>query len=199
MEGRILRTILRRDREGFSLLEVIVASSILAITMVALVSALISGMRLREMNRDKALARNEAERVLSALRGMPTIFDAYSRFGAGGVEETFDVYGLAGPPGEQVGRVIFWRRKDGNPPDPDSTYVWTAADLAEAQGRVGMPFPLPLVGAESALGQDYLDTDGSFTFDGLDQPSIIPVTVRIRWMSRGRAQTEYFSTVIGIR
>ena len=178
----------------------VIASSILAIAMIALVSGLLSGMRLREQNKEKAMARNAAERVLSAMRGMPSIPDAYDRFGGGGVEETFDVYGLAGPGGgEQVGRVIVWRLKNGTVADPDSSYVWTGNDFQMAQDRFGMPFPLTIVGNEGFHGTDYLDTDVPVGVDALDNPTVMPVTVRVRWRSRNGILTEYFSTIIGVR
>ena len=191
-------------RSGMTLIEVVISASILAIAMVALVSALLSGMRLREVNKEKALARNAAEQALSAIRGMGSgpqgIVDAYIRFGGGGGAETFDVYGLASPaPGESVGRVIVWRRKDGNPPDPLSALVWAPADLQEARARFGMNFPLGLVGAEGPFANEYLDTDGNGTVNGADSPNLMPVTVRIRWRSRSAIVSEYYSTVVGLK
>ena len=190
----------RSGSGGLTLLEVIISTAVLSVAMVGLVAGLLSAMRLRQLNEEKALARNAAERALSAMRGMPSISDAYDRFGGGGREETFDVYGLASPGGgELVGRVIVWRRKNGNPPDPDSAMTWPPADLLEARQRFGRPFPLTMVGEEGPFGIDYLDTNADGVVDGTDTPSLMPVTVRIRWRSRAGIITEYFSTVIGVR
>jgi hypothetical protein len=130
---------------------------------------------------------------------MPTLQEAYARFGGGGVEETFQVHGLAEPaPGVPVGRVIVWRSKNGNPPDPGSAIGWTADDRTEAQNRIG-GVPLTFTGGETAAVSDYLDTNLNGSVDGADTPTIMPVTVRIRWRSHSSVVTEYFSTVIGIR
>lgn len=186
--------------EGFTLLEVIVATSVLAIALVGLISGLTSSMRLRQMNQDKALARNEAERVLSAIRGMPSIVEAYQRFGGAGSENTFDVYGLPQPaPNQPVGTVIVWRRKDGNPPDPAAATPLTAQDRLEAMARFGAPFPLNMTGEEGPFGNDFLDTNLDGVVDGADTPTLMPVTVRIRWRSRNGIVTQYFSTIVGRR
>ncbi|MHC4777270.1 MAG: type IV pilus modification PilV family protein, partial [Planctomycetota bacterium] len=50
---------------GLTLLEVIVSSLILSVALVGLIAALISETRLRQVNKEKALARNAAERTLS--------------------------------------------------------------------------------------------------------------------------------------
>jgi hypothetical protein len=197
----------RSGREGLTLLEVVFATAILAVAIVGLVSSLLSSMQLRRMNAEKALARNAAEEVLSAVRGMGTIVDAYARFGGGGPQETFDVPGLASAAaGVPVGTVIVWRNKNGSPPDPASANPPTGADLTEAQARLGLPFPLALVGTEGPNSSDFLDTPDLVTglpngiVDSNDHPSLMPVTVRIRWRFRGGAvMTEYFSTVIGKR
>ncbi|MHC4779976.1 MAG: type IV pilus modification PilV family protein [Planctomycetota bacterium] len=188
-----------RAEAAFSLIEVMVAASILAVALVGLVSALLSSMHLRQLNKEKAVARNAAERALSAIRGMPDIVQAYGRFGGGGPEEGFDVFGLAAVPGQQVGRVIVWRRKNGAPPDPQSALPWTAPDLLAARNSMGTPFPLPMVGMEGAASTDYLDTDGDGGVDATDTPSLMPVTVRVRWRSRTGVITQYFSTVVGRR
>jgi type II secretory pathway pseudopilin PulG len=183
-----------------TLLEVVVSASILAIAMVGLVSALLSSMRLRELNKERAVARNAAEKTLSSLRGMGDIVGAYTRFGGGQTEETFDVTGLADPaPGQSVGRVIIWRQKHGNPPDPNSPIPWPGTDLQDARTSFGMAFPLTMIGAEGPAQVDYLDTNLDGFVNGADTPSLMPVTVRVRWRSRSGVITEYFSTVIGRR
>jgi prepilin-type N-terminal cleavage/methylation domain-containing protein len=185
---------------GMTLIEVIFATAILAVALVGLIAALLSSMRLRQMNAEKALARNAAEQALSAMRGMENLHSAYARFGGGGPEETFNVYGLAVPPGAAgVAQVIVWRRKAGNPPDPASTLALSAADIQEAQSRFGMPFPLSLVGKEGPAGADFIDTNGDGIVNAVDTPSLMPVTIRVRWRSRSGIITEYFSTVLGVR
>lgn len=191
---------IRREEKGLTMVEVVISCMVLAIALVGLVSGLLSSMRLREMNNEKATARNAAEQAISAIRGMPTIIEAYSRFGGGGPEETFDVYGLAAPGGgETVGRIIVWRLKSGNPADPSSALNLTGQDLADARTRLGIAFPIPLIGDEGLARNDFLDTNGDGVANGADTPSLMPVTVRVRWRSRSGIVTEYFSTVIGRR
>jgi hypothetical protein len=194
------RTDSRGSSAGLTLLETIVAALILAVALVGLLSALVSEVRLRRVNKERALARNAAERTLSAIRGMPTLVEAYQRFGGAGPEATFVVPGLAEPaPGQPVGRVIVWRRKGGNPPDPGSPSPLTGADLQEARTRFGMGFPLALVGAEGAANPDFLDTNTDGAVNVADTPSLMPVTVRIRWRSHSAVITEYFTTLVGVR
>ncbi|MHC4599163.1 MAG: type IV pilus modification PilV family protein [Planctomycetota bacterium] len=134
------RANIRGSTAGLTLLETIVAALILAVALVGLLAALVSEVRLRRINKERALARNAAERTLSAIRGMESLVEAYQRFGGVGPEATFDVRGLADPaPGERVGRVIVWRRKGGNPPDPASTPPLSGADLQEARTRPRFP------------------------------------------------------------
>jgi type II secretory pathway pseudopilin PulG len=190
----------RRSEQGLTIIEVMISCMVLAIALVGLVSGLLSSMRLRELNNEKAIARNAAEQAISAIRGIPTITEAYARFGGSGPEESFDVYGLPGPGGgEAVGRVIVWRLKSGNPPDPASPLTLSAEDRLAAQTRLGMAFPLPLIGNEGPGASDFLDTNGDGLVNGSDNPSLMPVTVRVRWRSRSGIVTEYFSTVIGLR
>jgi hypothetical protein len=95
--------------------------------------------------------------------------------------------------------VIVWRLKGGNPPDPGSGLPLTGADLQEARDRFGMAFPLALTGRETAAGAEFLDTNGDGNVDGGDRPSIMPVTVRLRWRSHSGVVTEYFNTIVGDR
>jgi prepilin-type N-terminal cleavage/methylation domain-containing protein len=186
-----------RKARGFTLVEIMLALAVMAVGTIGLVSAIIGGMRLEQINAEKALARNAAERVLSGLRGHPNLREAYARYGGGGSGETFDVRGLSPVPGESAGRVIVWRIKSATPkPDPQS--AWDLDGLDAARVAFG-PFPLPFVGNETAAGGDFFDTDGDGDYDDDDDPSIMPVTVRIRWKSRSGVRTEHFSTVLGVK
>ncbi len=184
--------------------------AVLVVAIVGLVSAILAATRLRQLNAEQSSARNEAERVLSAVRGMQSVRDAYARFGGGGSQETFDVHGLAGPSaGERSGRVIVWRLKSSltvrtNPPQPDplSTLNIPAAELLEAQASFSGSFPAPLqtmAGVAGTAWDDFFDTNGDGAYNSLDEPRLMPVTVRIRWRSRSAVVTRYFSTVVCAR
>lgn len=200
----------RRARTGgLTLVEIIIATSVLVVGLTGLVAAILSATRLRQMNAEYAKARAAAESTLSAIRGMPGLLQAYDRFGGGGDHETFAVQGLAEPsPGEPAGRVIVWRRKsalknDPPPaPDPASTLPFPQDEILAAQQAFSTTFPAPLESSAGIQGtgwNDFLDTNGDGIVDGADAPRILPVTVRIRWRSRSGVVTRYFSTVVGRR
>jgi type II secretory pathway pseudopilin PulG len=195
---------------GFSLIETLIAMSVLFIALAGIISANISSMRLRQVNGEKALARNAAERVFSAIRGMPGLVEAYQRFGGGGSEETFDVRGLQDPaPGQPVGRVIIWRRKNSlqnqvNPPQPDpgSALALSQDEILEAQATFLNNFPNAMDRVAGATGtgwNDYVDTNNNGSVELGDDPQLMPVTLRIRWRSRTGVSTQYFSAIIGRR
>jgi len=211
MDRRILKRSARRSTEGFTLIEIMVAVTVLVIALVGLFSALVTGMQLRRLNEEKSKVRNAAEQKLSSLRGMPTIVDAYSRFGGGGEAETFSIHGLADPSAtEPAGRIIVWRNKTAlknrtNPPQPDpgSTLTpLTQQEILDAQASLSQSFLTLLDTAPDAEGTawtDFLNTNGDTVVDLADEPQIMPVTVRIRWRTRHGIVTQYFSTVIGNR
>jgi prepilin-type N-terminal cleavage/methylation domain-containing protein len=205
------QTFKRSDRRAFTLIEIMVAVTVLVIALVGLFSALVTGMQLRRLNEEKSKVRNAAEQKLSSLRGMPTIVDAYGRFGGGGEAETFFIHGLADPsPTEPAGRIIVWRNKTAlknrtNPPqpDPDSTLTpLTQQEILDAQASLSQSFLALLDAAPGATGTawtDFLNTNGDTVVDAADDPQLMPVTVRIRWRTRHGVVTQYFSTIIGNR
>jgi type II secretory pathway pseudopilin PulG len=209
----MLNSIRRRRREtrgGFTLIETLLAMCVIFIAMAGLISAILVCSRLRQLNEDKALARNAAEHAFSAIRGMGSLPDAYGRFGGGGSEETFTVRGLADPaPNQPAARVIVWRRKSSlknrtTPPNPDpgSAMAWTPADLLAAQAAFSSAFPGVMDTMADAAGtgwDDYLDTNGDGAVNGLDEPQLMPVTLRLRWRTHSGVTTQYFSAIIGNR
>ena len=195
---------------GFTLVETIIAMSVLFIAMAGIVSVLLSTVKLRQFNEAEAKARNAAEQVFSAIRGMSDVVDAYSRFGGGGPEETFDIRGLQGPvPGTSVGRVIVWRRKSSlkdrvTPPQPDpgSALALSQADLLAAQMSFSSSFPSTMDSAAGTAGtawDDYLDTNGDGLVTSTDEPQLMPVSLRIRWRAPSGVTTQYYSAIIGRR
>ena len=200
----------RKACGGFTLLETIIAMSVLFISMAGIVSAYLSCMWVRQVSSERALARNAAEQTLSAIRGLPGIVDAYLRFGGGGAEETFTVRGLQDPsPNEPVGRVIVWRRKSSlknrvTPPQPDpgSALAMSQDDILAAQVAFSSVFPpmMDMVADQAGTGwDDYMDTNTDGMVNTTDDPQLMAVTVRIRWRSRSGITTHYFSAVVGRR
>ncbi len=200
----------RSSVRAFTLVETVIAMSVLFIALAGIISALLRTVTLRQVNAGDALSRTAAEQVFSAIRGMPDVVDAYSRFGGGGPEETFAIRGLQGPtPGEQVGRVIVWRLKSSlknrtTPPQPDpgSALVLSQDDLMTAQNLFSSAFPNIMDSMANATGtawNDYLDTNGDGFVTSADDPQIMPVSVRIRWRAPSGVTTQYYSAIIGKR
>lgn len=200
----------RADSSGFSLLELFISMSVLSIALTGIISAILSNTQLRKMNEEKAMARNAAEQVFSGIRGQPDIVEAYNRYGGGGTNETFTVRGLQNPAAnEPVGRVIVWRLKSSlkngaapPQPDPGSAMILSQEDILAAQRAFTSSFPTVLDMLPNTTGtgwDDFLDTNNSGAVSSLDDPQVMPVTVRVRWRSSARMMTEYFSTVIGLR
>ena len=62
------------------------------------------------------------------------------------------------------------------------------------------PAELDTVGGMVGTGwNDYIDTNGDGFVNALDDPRIMPVTIRIRWRAQSGMATKYFSTIIGRR
>lgn len=195
---------------GFSLIETMITMTVLSISLMGIFSALITCMQVRKMNENNAMARNAAEGVLSGIRGMPGIVEAYQRFGGGGSEETFTVRGLQDPSAnEPCGRVIVWRLKSSiknrvNPPQPDpgSALAMSKDDVLAAQTAFAESYPNIMETMANMSGtawDDYIDTNTDGVVNDLDEPQIMAVTVRIRWRSHSGLNTRYFSGIIGRR
>jgi hypothetical protein len=189
-------------------MEVLIALSALSIALIGIISAIITCTQLRQVNGEKAHARNAAEQIFSSIRETGGLLEAYNRYGGGGPEETFVVRGLQNPaPNQPAGRVIVWRDKDSlenriNPPqpDPDSPLAMSQNDILLAQAAFSESFPAVMDTLPFAAGtgwDDFIDTNGNGFVDVSDDPQLFPVTVRIQWRSRTGTGTQYFSSVIG--
>jgi type II secretory pathway pseudopilin PulG len=200
----------QRSEGGFTLLETVIAMSVLFIAMAGLFSAILICSRLRQTNAEHAKARNAAEQIFSGIRGMPTIVDAYDRFGGGGSEETFDIEGLKPvSPNDPVGRVIVWRLKSGlkdrtTPPQPDpgSALAMSQDEIRAAQEAFSGGFPGMMEQSAYVSGtgwDDFLDTNKNGFVESTDDPQLMAVTVRVRWQPHSGVATQYYSAVIGKR
>ena len=205
------KTNLRGRCAGFTLIETLIAMSLVAVALAGIISAYVSGIWLRQVNMEKAKARNAAEQTFSAIRGMENIVDAYLRFGGGALEETFEIRGLQGPAAnEPPGRIIVWRLKSSlknrvTPPKPDpaSSLALSQIEILGAQAAFSSSFPSVIDTVANMTGStawdDYIDTNNDGVVDDKDEPQIMPVTIRIRWRSRSGMSTHYFSATIGRR
>lgn len=152
-------------RDGFTLIELAIATSILMIGIVSVLSASSQMNSLRVVNRERTLAQNAvrslSERIHAASEGFsddPTTWaaDLVAAYGPGGAPgQHFDVLGLApAADGERVGTVAIG--------------VDERATDAELGRDLGMPRDLNGDG-------DATDADVSAS------ARILPVTLTLRW------------------
>lgn len=158
--------------DGFTLIEVAIATSILMIGIVSVLSASTQMNSLRQVNRERTLAQNAvrslSERIHAASQGFsddPNTWcnELLALYGPGGTTgDTFEVTGLAEvEEGEPVGRIVIVtdeRRTD-----------------AELGRDLGMPRDLNGDG-------DSTDADVSAT------ARILPVTLTLRWTGENGQQ-----------
>lgn len=165
------RSGLERAR-GFTLIELAIATSILMIGIVSVLSASSQMHALRQVNRERTLAQNAvrsiSERIHAASQGFsddPTTWGAelLALYGPGGTSgDTFEVLGLAeAEEGEPVGRIVIVT-------DERSTDAELGRDL-------GMPRDLNGDG-------DASDADVSAS------ARILPVTLTLRWRGENGQQ-----------
>jgi len=171
-----------RSKGGFSLLEVMIAFTVLSIAIGAVTSSLLSTMSLRRINRETTIASDAAQSALEDITGgdFATMF---ARFNATGADDppapmdspggSFAVLGLTANSGDAdgvVGEIVF--PGDGVVLREDST------DYA-----LGMPRDLNgdgLIDANNHAG-DYI---------------VLPVRVRLVWSGEGGTRNIEFMTTL---
>ena len=83
----------RRFRRGFSLIEVMVALAVIAIALFSMLTMMLNTMNLKEVQRQRALAKQAALAKLEEIKAQD--FDTINpQYGAGGFMNTFTVDGL---------------------------------------------------------------------------------------------------------
>lgn len=170
-----------RARRGFSLLELIVAVTVLTIAAGAITSTLVISTSLTHINRETTLAVEAAQSAVESLRAV-AFDEAFARYNASPGDDpaagaspgwTFDVPGLAPRPGDPDGRV-------GNILFPGDGFV-LREDVDDRD--LGMP----------------RDLDGDGAIDALDHSGdyqVLPVRVRIEWTGEQGARSFELYTVL---
>lgn len=164
---------------GFGLIETLVASAVLAIALLALLSVAGHGMRLDSVNRETALAADAARMQFETLRAVPLMF-TFARFNADPTDD---------PDGPDTGE--------------GTGFVVTGADHGLGlQGEILFP-----VSETGELREDLdipemgmpCDLNGDGTIDNLDHRDdylILPVTVRVWWRGRSGEREMSLSGVL---
>lgn len=174
---------MRRAQSGMTLIEIMIALAVVAIALLAVMSAVSASITLQETNREKTLAYSAARDLLEQMRD-ETFADLYGRYNNSGNDDptgvsspgaAFAVEGLHGDGNQSVGQILF--PDDGQ----GGGLVETTSDAA-----IGM-----------TQGKD-LNGDGSISSTPLGPRdyAILPVRIRISWTGvRGRTELEVRSFI----
>ncbi|HVR85773.1 MAG TPA: type II secretion system protein [Planctomycetota bacterium] len=187
------------QNRGITLLELVIAVSILSVALLALMSSVITSTSLQATSREKVIAYNAARQVIEQMRSTPNFSDIYKNYNAASNpnQNTFNVgefktldgttgiqwinndlgvkgTGLQPMPGVPVGQIFF--PSDANLLLREDFYTIDQSPNKEIATVLGM----------GPLGKD-LNRDG--TIDSNDHSldyKILPVLVRIQWQSAGK-------------
>lgn len=157
----------RPSRAGLSLLDVLVAMTVLVVAIAGLSGSLVSSLKLARVNEETSLADDAAQAVAAELRGQDfrDVFALYNTVAADDPAATpapgpdFDVRGLTAQAGDadgRVGRVIF----------PTGAPGTLREDVIDAS--LGLP----------------RDVNGDGVVDAVDHAGdyvLLPVTIRLDW------------------
>jgi prepilin-type N-terminal cleavage/methylation domain-containing protein len=165
----------KRDQRGFSLLELVIAMAVIALTLLSLMTLINSSAHLQEISREKAIATNAVRKILEEMRNA-VFSEVYPRYNSNGADNpvgsassghTFSVAGLTPlVSGGLVGQIFF--------PEVGSSLREDVKDAA-----LGM-----------AAGKD-LNRDG--VIDGNPRNTdyrVLPVRVVILWRGVGNLSTQ---------
>lgn len=176
----------RKAQRGFSLLDVTITVSVLAVGLLAQASLTISSFSQTTLNKERRLAMEGVRDQLEVIKAMnlASVFAAYDESTANDLMVApgphFDIRGLHPAPGDtdgHVGRVIF---PVGAPPGTsESNDPVLREDVSEP--FMGMPFDLDGDGAI-----DSLPKDGKYIH--------LPVTVEVEWTGKIGRQSMQITT-----
>ncbi len=161
---------MRCNARGMTIVEIVIAMGVLVVALLAIMSAMLSSDRLRQVSREQVLAYNAARDVVETMRNS-TFNQIFTNFTPGGVNGgTFDVpLTVSVPPlsgvtlnqvtsGTSVGTV---------------TFPMTGTNLDETVTDAALGMPRDLNGDGDAT-----DTSVAGTY------VLLPVRVTVRWQSQ---------------
>lgn len=180
-------------RRGFSLLEVMIAMTVLTVAILGLVTAIVTSMRLTTTNRENTLAMNAARQKIEEMQAWPggfsEVFAAYNNatgddagLAAAAPGGAFTVAGLRPITGDPaVGTIIF--NVDSSGPGSESLREFSVD-----------PTFGPMMGMPKDISGDGI-VDGDDHATGQPEPyTLLPVVIRIRWDGAMGQRETFFTT-----
>jgi len=177
---------LRGSRRGFSLVELLVAATLIVVALTGIAGSMLSSMALNRVNRETALAQQAACRALEELRSVP--------FG-----EAFFVYNTK--QGDNPGGTVPER-------GPNFAVPGLTALASDPDGLVGqIEFPVVDPTGSDQLREDVedqglgmpRDLNGDGVVDALSHSAdyyVLPVIVSVSWRGTAGDRTVVLRTVV---
>jgi prepilin-type N-terminal cleavage/methylation domain-containing protein len=179
-DGRVPR---RSARSGFSLLEILIALTLLVVGMVGYLQVIVGSVRTAESNREQTLALHAARQVLERLQTLP-LDEVFASFNA---DPADDPAGAGTAPG--AGFAVAGL----DPRGGDADGLPGEIRFPVAAGALREDLVDPLVGTPR-------DLSGDGVIDALDHAGdyrVLPVLVRVSWRgAAGNARVE-LRTILG--
>jgi prepilin-type N-terminal cleavage/methylation domain-containing protein len=181
-------------RAGFTLLEVMFASAVLAIAISGAASAMISAIELDRVNRETALATQAARAILEQVQDadFAEVYALYNQDPADDPPAAVATNGVPGPSFQVAGLSA-------QPADPDGN-----------AGELIFPAVLDVVTGQWELREDVVDAalglpgdiDGDGFTDDLDHSGdyrMLPVRIRVQWEGVTGPRTMDLVTILSSR
>lgn len=178
------------SRAGFTILEVVIASSLMVVGVAALSGSILSGTRLSNSKQESAIAHNAVRATIETLQG-ETFADVYARYNA--------------DPADDPGGA-------GTAPGPNFAVRGLTTQVGDADGFVGnIQFPdLDLGGGALALREDVADAalgmprdlNGDGVTDALDHSGdyiVLPVRITLQWRGKSTNRLMVFEHILSPR
>ncbi|HKX46296.1 MAG TPA: hypothetical protein VJP77_06305 [Planctomycetota bacterium] len=175
-----------RSAAGFSVIELAIVTTILAVALLGLSRSMLGSMTLTGVNRESAVARDGAREAVERLQGVEDFETVFARFNA----DLADDPALGASPGPAFA-VAGLDPVEGDPDGLVGEIVFPATEAGELREDLVLP--------ELALPRD-LNADGLVdTDDHAADYRLLPVLVRLRWEGRSGVRELEVRTLLADR